>query len=210
MVSRMDRDVGRILELVKQSGLDERTIVFFTSDNGPTYNRLGGSDSEFFHSSGPLRGRKGRLYEGGIRVPLVVRWPGQIAAGRVSEHIAAFWDVLPTLVELAGGELPEAIDGISFLAELTGRARQPKHEYLYWEFAAYGGQQAVRLGDWKGIRTNMARGNLQLELYNLAENVDESEDLAAAHPEIVERIEAIMRDAHVPNAEFPFAQIDGL
>jgi arylsulfatase len=208
MVSRMDRDVGRILDLVKRLGLDEDTIVFFTSDNGPTYNRLGGSDSEFFDSNGPLRGYKGSLYEGGIRVPLVVRAPGRIESGRTTDHVAAFWDVLPTLVELAGGTPPDGIDGINFLPELTGHGEQPEHEYLYWEFPSYGRQQAVRLGDWKGVRQNMARGNMEIELYNLSDDIGESQNVAAEHAHVVARVEQIMREARVPSAEFPFKELD--
>jgi len=202
MVTRMDRSVGRILELVKELGLDGRTITFFTSDNGPTYNRLGGSDSKFFESAGPFRGLKGSLYEGGIRVPLVVRWPGKIRAGATTDLPSAFWDVLPTLCELAGAGVPAGTDGLSFLPALLGRA-QKKHEYLYWEFPSYGGQQAVRLGSWKGIRQNIGKGRLEIELYNLEQDRSESRDLADHNPDLVERIRKIMETARVDSPQFP-------
>ena len=204
MVTRMDRDVGRLLDLLGELGLAGDTIVFFASDNGPTYDRIGGSDSAFFQSAGPFRGLKGSLYEGGIRVPLVVRWPGQIEPGRVSDHVSAFWDVLPTVAELAGLPAPEGIDGLSFVPTLFVEGEQPVHDYLYWEFRAYGGQQAVRLGDWKGVRQRMKRGERGIELYDLSADVEESNDVAALHPEVVERIRAIMDgEGRVESAEFP-------
>jgi len=213
MVSHLDRDVGKILALVEELGLDEGTIVLFSSDNGPTYNRLGGSDSEFFESAGPFRGFKGSLYEGGIRIPMLARWPGKIEPGTVSDHLSAFWDVMPTLLEIAGVEAPPGIDGVSYLPTLLGEsARQQRHEYLYWEFPAYGGQQAVRRGDWKAIRQNMLREDnaepLKIELYNLAEDIGEQRDAAAENPELVAEFEQIMREAHVPSELFPMAPIE--
>ena len=215
MVSHLDRDIGQILALVGELGLAEDTLVLFTSDNGPTYDRLGGSDSEFFESAGPFRGLKGSLYEGGIRVPLVAKWPGKIPAGTTSDHQAAFWDVLPTLTGIVGAPNPEGIDGLSFVPALMGRsAEQPKHEFLYWEFAAYGGQQAVRMGDWKGVRQNMLRKDnpdpLAIELYNLAEDPGESRDVAAEHPEETAKIRAIMERERVPSELFPFPPLDAL
>ncbi|MFQ5811206.1 MAG: arylsulfatase, partial [Armatimonadota bacterium] len=145
MITRMDRDIGRVFALLKELGLDEDTLVMFSSDNGPC--AAGGQDYQFFESQGPLRGIKRDLYEGGIRVPTIARWPGKIEAGAVSEHVSAFWDVLPTFAELAGGEPPADIDGISMAPTLLGRSdEQKQHEYLYWE---HKGAQAVRLGDWK-------------------------------------------------------------
>ena len=205
MVTRMDRDVGRILDLLAELDLEQDTLVLFTSDNGPTYDRIGGSDSEFFASAGPLRGLKGSTYEGGIRVPLVVRWPGRVRAGAVSDHVAAFWDVMPTLLEAAGVEVPGGLDGLSFLPTLLADRGQREHEYLYWEFRAYGGQQAVRLGDWKGVIQRMKQGNRELELYDLARDVGERDDVAADHPELVERIRAILSEAHGESELFPLA-----
>ncbi len=208
MVTHMDRGIGEIMALLKTLNLDDNTIVLFSSDNGPTFERLGGADSDFFQSAGPFRGRKGSLLEGGIRVPLVARWPGRIAAGSESNHLSAFWDILPTFAALAGAESPADIDGLSFLPTLLGEGIQPKHDYLYWEFIAYGGQQAVRIGDWKGLRQNIRKtGALQTELYHLGRDPGESTDVAAQHPEVVAQIEAIMVSARVPSKEFPFPEL---
>lgn len=208
MVTRMDRSVGRILDLLKDQGLDENTLVMFSSDNGPTYDRLGGSDSEFFQSAGAFRGFKGSVYEGGLRVPLVARWPGRIKAASTSGHVAAHWDVLPTLTQAAGARTPQGLDGVSFLPTLRGQPRQRRHEHLYWEFSAYGGQQAVRYGDWKGVRAKMFEGNRRVELYNLATDPGEQRDVAAQHPQVVARIERFMRESHTPDARFPLRGID--
>jgi arylsulfatase len=208
MVTRLDRSVGRVAALLKELGLDDRTLVLFSSDNGPTYDRLGGSDSEFFASAAGRRGLKGSLYEGGIRVPLVCRWPGRIRPGGTSDLASAFWDVLPTLCETAGIRPPEHCDGISFLPTLLGRGEQRQHEFLYWEFPAYSGQQAVRLGNWKGVRRELNKGRLQIELYDLAADPGEQNDLAAARPEVVARIEAIMAREHVRSPQFPLRGVD--
>lgn len=208
MVSHMDRDIGKVLNLLKELDIDDETIVLFTSDNGPTFDRLGGSDSDFFHSSGPLRGRKGSVYEGGIRVPLVVRWPGQVKAGTTSDHVAAFWDLLPTLCDVAGMKAPEAIDGQSIAPTLLAQGTQTKHEYLYWEFPSYGGQQAIRLGDFKGVRQNMSKGKMEIELYDLKQDLGEQNNVAGRHPDVVARIEEIMRTARTPSKQFPFKQLD--
>ncbi|MHC4253705.1 MAG: arylsulfatase, partial [Planctomycetota bacterium] len=134
MVTHMDRGVGEIMALLGELGLDDDTLVVFASDNGPTYGRLGGSDSEFFESAGGFRGLKGSVYEGGIRVPMVARWPGRIAPGAVTSHVSAFWDVMPTLSDVAGAPVPEGLDGVSFLPTLLGTEGQRAHDYLYWEF----------------------------------------------------------------------------
>jgi arylsulfatase A-like enzyme len=207
MVSRMDRDVGSIMKLLKELKLDENTIVFFTSDNGATYN-IGGADSPFFESGGPLRGAKGSVFEGGLRVPLVARWPGRIKAGSSSEHLSAFWDILPTLVEIGQGEVPADTDGISLLPTLLGQ-EQPQHEYLYWEFPGYKGQQAVRYGKWKGVRRNLNKANLNIMLYDLSTDIAEAHDVAEDHPEVVAHIEAIMAEAHIASPEYPLQTIDG-
>lgn len=207
MVSHMDRDVGKIMALIAELKLDARTIVLFTSDNGPTYNRLGGSDSDFFQSKRNLRGYKGSLYEGGIRAPLVVRWSGKIAAGTVTDHISAFWDILPTLAQAAGAEVPANVDGISMLPTLLGQGEQKQHDYLYWEFPGYGGQQAVRKGRYKAVRQNMRRRNnpdpLRIELYDLSADESETNDLANKHPEVVQQMAQIMNQAHTLSDLFP-------
>ena len=151
MISRMDRDVGRLLARLAELGIDERTVVFFTSDNGP--HKEGGADPEFFHSSGPLRGIKRSLHDGGIRVPMLVRWPGRIQPGSTSDLPWAFWDFLPTAAELAGAEPPSDIDGLSIVPTLLGRPGQRRHEFLYWEFhEGQHSKQAVRTGRWKAVR----------------------------------------------------------
>ncbi len=191
MITRMDRDVGRILSLLKDLGLDESTIVFFTSDNGPSY--AGGADARFFRSAGPLRGLKGSVHEGGIHVPFIARWPGRIPAGSTTSHVSAFWDVLPTLCEIAGAEVPEPVDGISFLPALLGKGVQKEHECLYWEYPSAGGLQAVRAGNWKGVRVDVKKkAGGPIQLYDLAGDPGETTDVAAAHPEVVEQIRKIM------------------
>ncbi len=212
MVSQMDDGVGQIMRLLRELDLDQNTIVLFTSDNGPTYDRLGGSDSEFFRSAGPFRGLKGSLYEGGIRVPLVVRWPGHIPPASVSDHVCAFWDILPTLCEIANVQAPDGVDGISLLPTLNGKGEQQKHEFLYWEFPAYGGQQAVRFGDYKAVRQNMLLKDnstpLTIELYNLSQDQGEQHDVASDHPQIVARAEKLMDTARIPSNVFPFKPLD--
>lgn len=218
MVTRMDRDVGRLVSLVQELGLDEQTIFVFTSDNGPTYDRLGGSDSEFFRSAGPLRGLKGSMYEGGIREPMIVRWKGHVPAGTTSEHVSAFCDWMATLMDLigAGSSVPTGTDGVSFAPTLLGRGNEQRpREFLYWEFPSYSGQQAVRMGDWKGLRTGLqpkTKGDpppdAPMQLYNLQEDIAESRDVAAEHPELVERIRVIMRREHATSKVFPFPALD--
>jgi arylsulfatase A-like enzyme len=165
----------------------------------------GGADPEFFKSSGPLRGFKRDLYEGGIRVPMLARWPGMIKAGTTSDHISAFWDFLPTFCELAGIKKPDNIDGISFLPTLLGRNdHQQKHEYLYWEFHEGGKKQAIRMGDWKGIRLYVARNpNAPIELYNLKDDLAEENNIATQHPEIVEKINQYMITARTHSQNWP-------
>ncbi len=208
MITRFDRTVGRILERLKKHGLDERTLVIFTSDNGPTYDRLGGSDSAFFASAGPFRGLKGSLLEGGIRVPLVVRWPKKIAPGGVSDFPSVGYDWMPTLCEIAGAKPPADIDGVSLAGVFSGK-QPPDREFLYWEFPSYTGQQAVRWKDWKGIRRNLAKGKIETQLYDLATDPGESKNVAAQHPEVVANIERIMREQHTPSKTFPLQSIDG-
>jgi len=210
MITHMDKGVEQILATLAELGLENNTIVIFTSDNGPTYNRLGGSDSEFFKSAGKFRGFKGSVYEGGIRVPLVIRWPGKIEAGTTSGHISAFQDILPTLAEIAGAKniIPANTDGISFIPTIQKQGIQNNHEYLYMEFPSYGGQQMVRMGKWKGVRREMFKGNMHIELYNLEADISEQNDISIKNPDIVEKIEKIMKIEHVPSDIFPFEQID--
>jgi arylsulfatase A-like enzyme len=204
MVSRMDRDVGRISALLKELGLDDETLVMFSSDNGPSY--AGGADAAFFRSAGPFRGLKGDLYDGGIHVPLVARWPGRIAAGTNSDHVAAMWDVMPTLAEAGAANIPRdlQIDGISFLPALLGRPGQKEHDHLYWESPAKQGAQAVRTGDWKGVRIGLKRNpGAKVQLFNLKQDVAESRDVAADHPDIVGRIDRIMREGRTESPLWP-------
>lgn len=203
MITRMDRDIGRLMARLEKLGLDKNTLVMFSSDNGP--HKEGGADPEFFHSSGPLRGYKRAVYEGGIRVPLIARWPSIIEPGSWSNHISAFWDFLPTCCELAGVEPPEGIDGISMVPTLLGlRWRQLWHEYLYWEFHEQGKKQAVRMDDWKGVRLNVAKEpDGPIELYNLKDDIGETRNIAARHPDIVAKIEECMKAARVPSEHWP-------
>ena len=202
MVSRMDRDVGRITALLKELGLDDNTLVMFSSDNGPT--NAGGSDPKFFSSAGPFRGLKGDLYDGGIHVPLAARWPGKTAKGATSDHVAALWDVLPTLAEAAGADVPKNIDGVSFLPTLLGRPGQKAHDHLYWETPARQGAQAVRMGDWKGVRVGVKRDRgAKVQLFNLKDDVGESRDVAADHPDVVAKIERLMREGRTESPIWP-------
>lgn len=200
MISYLDHQVGLLVEQLKELGIYDNTLIIFTSDNGPSYT--GGTDSPWFNSAGPFseeNGRvKGYVYEGGIRVPMIANWPGMIKPGSSTDHISAFWDVLPTLMEIAGSGTPENIDGISFLPVLLGKDGQRDHDYLYWEFPAYKGQQAVRMGKWKAIRKEIFNGNMEIELYDLESDPAETENIADDFPDIVARIDSIMMAAHIP------------
>jgi arylsulfatase len=196
MITRMDKDIGRVLSLLAELGLEEDTVVFFTSDNGPTW--VGGADTDFFESRGGLRGRKAQLWEGGIRVPLIARWRGRVPAGSVSDFPSAFWDFMPTFAELARTASPVDLDGVSLVPTLMGRATvQQGHEYLYWEYI---GGQAVRMGDWKGIRLNP---DAEIELYDLVNDSGETTDVATDYPDVVDRIDRIMTVARTESALFP-------
>ena len=195
MISRLDADVGRLLAKLKELDLDEKTVVFFTSDNGP--HGEGGVNPNFNDSNGPLRGIKRDLHEGGIRVPMIVRWPGRIRPGTRTGHISAFWDFLPTACELAGVQPPRGIDGISYLPTLLGdETRQKKHEYLYWE---YGGTRAVRMGKWKAV--GHPRGS-RFELYDLDADPGESKNVAMDNPGVVDRMKKNMDAAHIDSDDF--------
>ena len=209
MVTHMDRDIGKILGLLDDLNLAENTLVMFTSDNGPTFNRLGGADSDFFNSSGQLRGRKGSVYEGGIRVPMVARWPKKIAKGTETNHISGFQDILPTVMESIGEPSPTDIDGLSFLPTLTGDGKQIEHAYLVWHFPSYGGQQAIRMGKWKAVRKNIQRAkNRYIELYDLSVDIGENHDVSGQNRALVDRISNIFRESQSPSNDFPLLAID--
>jgi arylsulfatase len=220
MITRMDREVGRMMDLVKELKLDENTIFVFTSDNGPltgTHQGLAGTDGAFFNSNAGLRDGKGSLYEGGIRAPGIVRWKGRIAAGSTHDRVTGFEDWMPTLLELVGGKeaTPEDIDGISFAPTLLGKT-QPERPFLYREFPSYGGQQCARIGDWKGVRQNLkptkkqggGKPDLTIELYNLKDDPAEAKNVAANHPDIVKKIEMLMREQHTISKDFPMPALD--
>jgi uncharacterized sulfatase len=189
MITRMDGDVGRIVDLLKELKLDRKTLIIFTSDNGP--HREGGHSPEFFNSSGPLRGIKRDLYDGGIRAPTIAWWPGVIAPGRTSDEPLAGWDFLPTACELAGAEPPKNTDGLSFVPLLHG-GDQPSHPALYWQYEE---KRAVRMGRYKGVKLGP---NKPWELYDLTTDIGEQNNIAGSKPEVVERIEAAVREATAP------------
>ena len=194
MVTRMDRDIGRLFALLKELGIDEETIVFFCSDNGAAQRWEGR-----FDSSGSLRGRKRDMYEGGIRTPMIVRWPGIVAAGKTNGFPWYFADVLPTLVDLAGGQAPDRLDGISVLPSILGNP-QSKDRFLYWEFFENGFQQAVRWKDWKAVR--LALGE-PLELYDLASDESETNNIASENPDIVAKFETYLKGARTDSINWP-------
>jgi arylsulfatase A len=203
MVKELDDYVGELLNKLKELGLEKNTIVIFASDNGP--HQEGGADPDYFNSNGDLRGYKRDLYEGGIRTPMLVRWPGMVKAGSKSDHISAFWDILPTFADITGAKIPDGLDGISFLPTLTGK-KQKQHEYLYWEFHEQGGKVAVRMGNWKAVKLNIDKTSQgETELYDLSTDIGESNNVASANPKIVKRMEEIMKQAHTATKDFPFA-----
>ena len=204
MVSRLDKYVGDVMEELKALGIDKNTIVIFTSDNGPHHE--GGADPDIFKSYGPFRGMKRDVYEGGIRVPMIAWCPKTIKAGTTTDHISAFWDVMPTLAELTGTSLSEPTDGISFLPTLLSKKKQQKqHDYLYWEFHEMKGKQAVRVGDWKLIRQPIV-GDLRLELYNLKEDIHEDRNLSEQYPDKVKELEFYMDRARTESPIFNFGR----
>ena len=199
MISYLDEQVGEIVSELKAQGLYENTLIIFTSDNGPTYT--GGADTPYFDSAKPFKTEygwgKGFVHEGGIRVPMIATWKGKIKPNSESNHISAFYDVLPTLCEVANTPIPTNTDGISFVPTLLGK-KQDTHEFLYWEFPAYKGQQALRMGKWKAIRRNILEGNTTIELYNLENDIQEQNDIASDHPKVVEKIASIFKSEHRP------------
>ncbi|GHE33946.1 arylsulfatase [Sphingobacterium griseoflavum] len=207
MVARLDRYVGEVVDKLKALGLDKNTMIVFTSDNGP--HQEGGADPIFFNSAGGLRGLKRDLYEGGIRVPFIVRWPETVKGGGRTQHVAAFWDLFPTFAQVAGVKSEVSGDGISFLPALKGSPLQQEHPYLYWEFHEQGGKQALRHGQWKGIRLQAATKTPRvLELYDLVSDPQEKHNVAENQPAIVRQIESWMSEAHVESSVFPFRKAD--
>ncbi len=201
MITRMDADVGRLLDQLKALGLDENTLVIFTSDNGP--HKEGGNSVEFFDSNGPLRGVKRDLYEGGIRVPTVARWPGKIKAGSESGTALYFGDLMATAAALTGAQVPPNLDSINFLPTLLGQPdEQKKHAVLYWEFHERGFDQAVLMDDrWKGVRKQ--RRDAPIELYDLETDLGEKNDVAEMNPEIVARAGELLVSEHVDSEDWP-------
>jgi len=203
MVTLLDKQVGEVLNKLKELGLDKNTIVMFSSDNGP--HQEGGADPDYFDSNGPFRGYKRDLYEGGIREPMVAWWPGKIKANSKTDLPSAFWDVMPTLADVAGIKTPENIDGISFLPTLLGAGGQKTHNFLYWEFHEHGGRKALRKGDWKLVNYDVFDpAKTTVELYNIASDPDEQNNVAAQHPEVVKELSELMAGARTPSEVFTF------
>lgn len=198
MITRMDGDIGKVTDRLRQLKIEDNTVVMFTSDNGP--HKEGGADPKFFKSSGPLRGIKRDLYEGGIRVPMIVRWPARVPAAKVSDQAWAMWDVLPTLAEMARAKTPPKRDGISMLPTLVGGAQTNQHEFLYWEFHEGGSRQAVRMGDWKAVRPAVGK---PLQLYSLKKDLAEKTDVAGENTNVVNRIEEILKTVRTESALWP-------
>lgn len=205
MITRLDYYVGEVLKKLKEKGLDENTLVIFSSDNGP--HEEGGADPTFFGRDGKLRGLKRQCHEGGIRIPFIARWPGRVPAGEVNDHICAFYDLMPTFCDIVGIKNYEKkyrnkekevdyFDGISFAPTLLGKKKQKQHDFLYWEFNETN-QIAVRMGDWKLI---VKKG--KPSLYNLKTDIHEDNDIALQHPDIVEKMKAIIFEQHTPNQHF--------
>lgn len=204
MVRLLDQQIGEIVKKVEQLGIADNTIIIFTSDNGP--HKEGGADPDYFDSNGPFKGYKRDLYEGGIRVPMIVNWSHKIAEGSKTDHISAFWDVFPTVVDLLGGKEVAGLDGISFLPTLAGKGGdQPVHPYLYWEFHELGGRQAVRMGNWKGVKYNVLKDpTSQLELYDLSTDIGEENNVALEYPDITVEMQKILEKARTPSDVFTF------
>jgi arylsulfatase A-like enzyme len=204
MVTLLDKQVGEVMAKLKELGIEKNTLVIFTSDNGP--HQEGGADPDYFDSNGPLKGYKRDLYEGGIRVPMIAVWEGKVIPGTKTEHVSAFWDVMPTVAELAGIPTPENIDGISFLPTLIGKENQKQHDYLYWEFHEKGGRKALRKGDWKLVQYDVftPEKTTTTELYNLSTDIGEEKNVATENPELVKKLLELMNSARVESEDFSF------
>lgn len=202
MMTLLDEDVGRILDLLKELGIADDTLVIFTSDNGP--HKEGGHKPDFFDSNGPLRGYKRDLYEGGIRVPTLAWWPNTIKPGSTSSHVATGWDVLPTFCDLAGVNTPKDLDGVSFAPTIRGEnKKQAKREYVYWEFHEQGGKQAIRKGNWKAVRLNVRKKpDGPIELYDLSRDIGETKNLSDKHPDLIKEMARLMTDSRTVNPMF--------
>jgi arylsulfatase A-like enzyme len=204
MVEYLDQGVGQIMSLLKDLDIDDNTLVIFTSDNGP--HREGGHEPDFWNSNGALRGIKRDLYEGGIRVPMIVRWPAKIKPGSTSDHVSAFWDMLPTFCDIAEIKAPTDIDGISILPTLL-RENQRKHDYLYWEFTEQGGKQAIRKGDYKAVKLGVLENpDSEIQLFNLANDLQEEKNIADQHPEIIKEMQILFDQGRIESKEFPLTQ----
>ena len=203
MITRIDTYVGQIIDKVEELGLADNTIIMFASDNGPSPE--GGSSPDFFNSNAGFRGYKRDLYEGGLRAPFIVTWPNRVEPGSVSNHVSAFWDLLPTITEITSGQVSEKIDGISFAPTLLGENSQNKHDYLYWEFNIRNGRKAIRKGNWKGVwyNINHKKHKGKLELYNLENDVEEKNNVADKNPEVVKELLQLMKEASSPSELFP-------
>ncbi len=201
MMEHLDNGIGRLETLLKELGLDDNTLIVFTSDNGP--HKEGGHSPDFWDSNGPLKGIKRDLYEGGIRMPFLARWPAVIKPGSISDQIAAFWDMMPTFCDMAGIPAPAGLDGISILPTFKGLP-QPQHDYLYWEFTERGGSQAIRQGNYKAVRLNVAKNPAAaIELYDLSADLGETNNIAALHPDVVSKMDTLFKEARTDSAIFP-------
>ncbi|WP_018474803.1 arylsulfatase [Echinicola pacifica] len=195
MISYLDQEVGKVFALLEDLGLDENTLVIFSSDNGPTFN--GGVDAVYFESTAGLRGLKMDLYEGGIRMPMIARWPGKVAPGSTTDHISVQYDVMATLADLTEQQVKGQTDGLSFLPAMLQEEDQPNHEFLYFEYPEKGGQLAVRMGKWKGVKTDLKKNpGKEWELFDLDADPAEQMDLASKNPEVIKQLDDIVKREH--------------
>lgn len=204
MVTRLDSYVGDVMNLLDSLGITENTLLIFTSDNGP--HREGGANPDYFQSYGPYRGIKRDLYEGGIRMPMLMSCPGRVAEGVDNDHLMAFWDMLPTFAQIAGYQEPLQTDGISFLPTLFGQEGQQEHDCMYWEFHEQNGKQAVREGQWKGIRLQVGTDEPVFELYDLATDIHEDHNVADQHPDICAHLQQLIDSCHTQSDLFDFGR----
>lgn len=199
MISTLDEQVGQIVKELKAKGIYDNTIIMFCSDNGPSFGGVG-VDGPFFNSGGLFKSEtgwgKGSVHEGGIREPFIVKWKGKVEAGTTSDIISATIDIMPTLCDLLNIDAPKNIDGISILPEILGKKQKQQHDYLYWEYPEYGGQLAIRMNNWKGVILNIRKGNMQWQLFDLNKDIQEQQDVAAEHPDIIEKMNAIVKKEH--------------